>query len=160
MRLSRGLYQLPDAPLDAHHALAEASKRVGRGVVCLVCALAFHELTDRFPRQVWMAIGGKDWLPRIDHPPVRIVRFPAGQLTQDVETHRIEGVEVRITAPARTVVDCFRYLRVTGLDLALEGLREVLRTRKPTPSEIHALASRARQWTTIRPYLETLAGNG
>lgn len=76
VRLGRGLYQLPDAPVDAHHTLAEAAKLVPRGVVCLVSALAFHNLTDKLPSKVWLAIAPKDWKPRIAHPPIRFVRFP------------------------------------------------------------------------------------
>ncbi|MCY4591700.1 MAG: type IV toxin-antitoxin system AbiEi family antitoxin domain-containing protein, partial [Alphaproteobacteria bacterium] len=70
-RLARGLYQLADAPLDANHSLAEAAKRVPRGVVCLVSALAYHELTDQLPRAVWMAIGTSDWMPKQERPAMR-----------------------------------------------------------------------------------------
>src|SRR5580698_7912701 len=80
-KLSRGLYQLPDAPLDTHHALAEAAKRVPKGVICLVSALAYHELTDTIPHAVWMAIGPKDRRPRGTEPPLQIVRFRGPHLT-------------------------------------------------------------------------------
>ena len=159
LRLGRGLYQLPDAPFEEHHALAEAAKLVPKGVVCLVSALSYHELTDRMPRTVWMAIGGKDWRPKISLP-IRFVRFPANSLARHVETQPIEGVEVRLTTPARTVVDLFKYRRTVGQDLAIEGLKEVLRTRKATPAQIHAIASQMGQGRAIRPYLETLAHNG
>lgn len=160
LKLGRGLYQLPDAPLDEHHALAEAAKLVPKGVVCLVSALAFHELTDQMPRRVWMAIGSKDWRPRIDRPAIRFVRFAAESLSRHVDSHSIEGVAVRITSPARTVVDLFRYRRTVGQNLAIEGLKEVLRTRKATPGDVHAISSEMGQWRLIRPYLETLAHNG
>lgn len=160
LRLGRGLYQLPDAPLDEHHALAEAAKLVPKGVICLVSALAFHELTDQMPRRVWMAIGSKDWRPRISQPVIRFVRFPAKGLSHHVGTHSIEGVTVRITDPARTVVDLFKYRRTVGQNLAIEGLKEVLRTRKATPADLHAIASEMGQWRLIRPYLEAIAHNG
>lgn len=160
IRLGRGLYQLPDAPFEEHHALAEAAKLVPRGVVCLVSALAFHELTDRIPNRVWMAIGKNDWRPRLSYPPIRFVRFAADSLSRNIDTTAIEGVEVRLTRPARTVVDLFRYRRTVGEDLAIEGLREALRTRKATPAEIHELAVEARRWRTIRPYLEAMTLNG
>src|SRR5436190_19214517 len=75
IRLSRGLYQLADAPLEQHHALAEAAKLIPKGVICLVSALSFHELTDQIPSRVWVAIDAKDWRPRRPYPPLRIVRF-------------------------------------------------------------------------------------
>src|SRR5487761_86978 len=106
-RLGRGLYQLADAPLEGNHSLAEAAKRVPRGVMCLVSALAFHGLTDQMPRRVWVAIGCRDWKPRIDSPLLRIVRFSDRFLRAGVETHEIEGVPVPIFGVAKTVADAF-----------------------------------------------------
>jgi len=78
---------LPDAPLDVHHSLAEAAKKLPKGVVCLVFALAYHDLTDQLPRAVWMAIGTKDWEPKTDTPPIRTVRFTDALLSDDI-AHR------------------------------------------------------------------------
>ena len=156
IRLSRGLYQLPDAPLDASHSLAEAAKRVPRGVVCLVSALAFHGLTDQLPKKVWMAIGNKDWAPKPDGLPVRVVRFAASLLAESVETHVIEGVPVKVFGVAKTVADCFRHRNKIGQSVAIEGLQEALRQRKATPAEIVRQAERGGVSTVIRPYLESL----
>lgn len=167
VRLTRGLYQLPDASLDINHSLAEAAKLVPKGVVCLVSALAYHELTDTIPPRVWMAIGSKDRRPRATHPPLQFVRFSEKLLRAGVDVHRIEGVAVRITNPARTIVDLFRYRQSAGtrfrkspgLNLALEGLREALRQRKATPSEIARYAGEARIWKVVQPYLEAMTAN-
>jgi predicted transcriptional regulator of viral defense system len=164
LQLGRGLYQLPDAPLDADHALAGASKRVPKGVVCLVSALAFHGLTDTIPARVWMAIGPKDRRPRIEEPPLQIVRFGGNTLYSGIQEHTIEQVPVRIYDPAKTVVDLFgyrrsegrRYQKSPGLNLALEGLREALRQRKTTPAEIARYASEAGIWKVVQPYLEAM----
>lgn len=67
LRLARGLYQLSEAPLKADHTLAEAVKRLPEGIVCLVSALAYHGLTDQLPKNVWLAIGNKDWAPKRGH---------------------------------------------------------------------------------------------
>lgn len=160
LRLARGLYQLPDAPLDAAHSLAEVSKRVPNGVVCLTSALAFHGLTDQLPRKVWLAIGQKDWAPRPDGSSIRIVRFTAGLLGEGVETHLIEGVPVNVFGVAKTVADCFRYRNKIGQSVAIEGLQEALRQRKATPAEIARQAERGGVATVIRPYLEALTTNG
>src|ERR1700731_869920 len=109
LRLGRGLYQLPGASLDVNHSLAQAAKLVPKGVVCLVTALAFHELTDTIPSRVWMAIGPKDRRPRAAHPPLQFVRFRDKMLRSGVEEHVVEGVRVRVYNPAKTVVDLFRY---------------------------------------------------
>lgn len=160
LRLARGLYQLPDAPFDAHHSLAEAAKRVPKGVVCLVSALAFHQLTDQLPRQVWIAIGQKDWAPKADGTPVRLVRFTDRLLTEGVESHTVEGVPVKVFGVAKTIADCFRYRNKIGLSVAIEGLQEALRQRKTTPGEIARQAERGAVATVIRPYLEALTANG
>ena len=160
IRLARGLYQLPDAPLDANHSLAEAAKRVPKGVICLVSALAFHELTDQLPCVVWMAVGAKYWEPKGGRPPIRIVRFTNTLLTDDVATVGIEGVPVKIFSVAKTVADCFRHRRTIGQSVALEGLREALRQQKATPAEIARHAERGSVATVVRPYLEALTANG
>src|SRR5258707_1360213 len=114
LQIGRGLYQLPDASLDANHSLAEAAKLVPKGVICLTSALAFQELTDTIPSRVWMAIGAKDRLPRVHHPPFQFVRFGQKVLATGIEEHLIESVRVRIYGPAKTVVDLFRYRRSAG----------------------------------------------
>lgn len=160
VRLGRGLYQLPDATVDAHHVLAEASKRVPKGVICLVSALAFYDLTDQMPARVWMAIGPKAWRPRIDYPAIRFVRFPKERLEEGVEFHVIDGVQVPIFGVAKTVADVFRYRRVLGTTLAIEGLREALRKKKATPAEISRQAVEAGVWTAMQPYMEALTLDG
>lgn len=166
-QLSRGLYQLPDASFDTHHALAEAAKLVPKGVICLTSALAFHGLTDTIPSRVWVAIGAKDRRPRIETPPLQFVRFGEKVLTSGIAEQMIEGVRVRIYNPAKTVVDLFRYRRSAGkryqkspgLNLALEGLREALRQRKATPAEIARYAAEAGIWKVVQPYLEAMTAN-
>ncbi len=159
IRLARGLYQLPDAPLDANHSLAEAAKRVPRGVVCLVSALAYHELTDQLPRAVWMAIGTRDWMPKEGRPGMRIVRFTNALLTDDVLTVHIENVPVEVFGVAKTIADCFRHRRKVGQAVALEGLQEALKQRKASPAEIARHAERGGVATVVRPYLEALTAN-
>ncbi|MDE2817131.1 MAG: transcriptional regulator [Chloroflexota bacterium] len=159
IRLARGLYQLPDAPLDANHSLAEAAKRVPRGVVCLVSALSYHELTDQLPRAVWMAIGTRDWMPREGRPNMRIVRFTDALLTDDVLTVHIENVPVKVFGVAKTIADCFRHRRKVGQAVALEGLQEALRQRKASPAEMARHAERGGVATVVRPYLEALTAN-
>ena len=159
IRLVRGLYQLPDAPLDANHSLAEAAKRVPKGVVCLTSALAFHELTDQLPRSVWLAISKNDWSPQ-DEPALRVVRFTDALLAEGVETTSIEGVPVKVFGVAKTIADCFRHRRSVGQSVALEGLQEALRQRKATPAEIARSAASGGVSTIVRPYLEALTANG
>jgi predicted transcriptional regulator of viral defense system len=159
-KLSRGLYQLANAPIEINHDLAEAAKRVPKGIVCLVSALAFHGLTDQIPRRVWLAIGSKDWQPSSDGPKLKLIRLTESQLKADIEVHPIENVPVRIFNVPRTIVDSFRFRKTVGLSVAVEALREALRTRRTTPSELATRAQRARIWQVMRPYLEALTIDG
>lgn len=166
VRLARGLYQLPNAPLDSSHSLAEATKLVPKGVICLQSALAYHDLIDRLPHSVWMAIGFKDWRPRIISPPIQIIRFGPKVFESGVEEHSIEGVTVRIYGVAKAIVDEFRishraYVRHRNpgnLTTAIEALRSALRQRKATPAEIARFAAEAgpKVLEIVRPYLEAL----
>jgi len=155
VRPSRGLYQLSNVPVDASHALAEAAALVPKGVICLISALQFHQLTLQMPSSVWMAIERSAWKPTISYPSIRFVRFSGLALTEGVERHLIQSRQVPITDPARTIVDCFRYRNKIGIDVAMEGLREGIRQRKCTPDQLWNYAKKARVWTIMRPYVET-----
>lgn len=165
LRLGRGLYQRADAPFGSNHSLAEAAKLVPKGIICLTSALAFYELTDTIPAQVWMAIGPKDRKPGSKSIPMKFVRFGSRVLNSGIEEHLIEGVPVRIYSPAKTVVDLFRYRQKEGRryqnspgqNLAIEGLREALKKRKATPAEIARFADDAGIWKVVRPYLEAVS---
>jgi predicted transcriptional regulator of viral defense system len=155
-RLTRGLYQLPDAKVDANHTLAQAAKLVPRGVVCLTSALAFHELIDKIPSKVWLAIGSKDWRPALKYPPVRFARFPDEFLKSGVETHDIEGIPVRMFSVAKTLADVFRYRNTVGSGVAVEGLRAALRERKASPAQIARYANESGIWKVMEPYVTAL----
>jgi predicted transcriptional regulator of viral defense system len=155
-RLARGLYQLPDAVVGPNHTLAEASKLVPKGIICLTSALAFHELTDQVPARVWLAIGPKDWRPRLQYPPMRFAHFSIKQLRARIEHHRIEGVSVPIFSITKTIADLFRYRRTVGISVAIEGLREALRQQKVTPGDIARCATEGGVWKVMEPYVSAL----
>ena len=160
VRPARGLYQLRKSRAPATHVLAEAAAVVPKGIVCLTSALQFHELTLQMPSSVWMAIDRTGWKPKVDYPPIRFVRFAGTALKTGVVRHQIAGVEVAITDPARTVVDCFRYRNKIGLDVAMEGLREGLRRKKFKSDDLWRYARASRVWPVMRPYVEAIASHG
>ena len=155
-RLARGLYAVPDAELTEWHSLAEASKRIPAGVVCLLSALQFHGLTTQLPHDVWMAIGPSAWKPIGHGLPIQFVRFSGRALTQGIEVHEIEGVKVRVTNPAKTVADCFKYRNKVGHDVALEALRDAWRQKKVSMDDLWHYATVCRVARVMRPYMESL----
>jgi predicted transcriptional regulator of viral defense system len=154
IRRARGLYQLATAEVESSHTLAEAALLVPKGIVCLISALQFHGLTLQTPSVVWMAVARTAWRPKIDYPPIRFVRWTSRALEEGIETHKIEGVIVRVTNPARTIVDCFRYRNKIGIDVALEGLREALRARHVSVDDLWQRAKVARVWSVMKPYVD------
>jgi predicted transcriptional regulator of viral defense system len=155
-RVGRGLYALPDRSVSEHTTLAEVARKHPRSIVCLLSALRFHDLTTQSPFEVWLAIPNKARAPRIDYPPLRIVRFSDLLLTEGVEEHLIDGVPVRITGIARMVADCFKYRNKIGLDVALEALREAWKGRRVGMDELWRFAKLCRVANVMRPYLESL----
>jgi predicted transcriptional regulator of viral defense system len=155
--VGRGLYGLTTRPVSAHGTLAEVARRVPKGVVCLLSALRFHDLTTQAPFEVWLAIDNKAATPRLDYPPLRLVRFSGAALTEGVEEHDVDSVTVRITGVAKTVADCFKYRNKIGLDVALEALREAWNAKRMTSDQIWHYAKIDRVANVMRPYLENLA---
>ncbi|MDQ5917699.1 MAG: hypothetical protein QG660_811 [Pseudomonadota bacterium] len=155
-RVGRGLYGLPGREVSAHGSLAEVARRVPKGVVCLISALRFHGLSTQAPFEVWLAIENKALAPKLDYPPLRIVRFSGAAFTEGVEEHVVDGVVVRVTGIAKTVADCFKYRNKIGLDVALEGLREAWHEKRMTSDEIWRHAKVCRVANVMRPYLDSL----
>ena len=159
-RISRGVYQKSGAEIEENQILAEAVMRVPKGVIALVSALAFHELTDQMPRRVWMAIGASDWTPVQSYPPLRMVRFTEPYLRQGIEHHTIAGVQVPVYSIPKTLADLFRNSKLVDRSVAVEGLRAALQQRKVTPSAIAQGAKAGGAWKVMKPYLEALTSNG
>jgi predicted transcriptional regulator of viral defense system len=156
VRSGRGLYTPADAAITEFHTFAEAAKRTPRGVICLLSALRFHDIGTQNPFEVWMAIGEKDRRPRSENPRTRIVRFSKRSLEFGRKTHHIEGIPIHIYSVAKTVADCFKYRNKIGLDVALEALRESIRSRKATNADLWQAAKVCRVANVMRPYLEAL----
>lgn len=155
-RIGWGLYRLPGVLLTERHGLAEAARRVPGGVVCLLSALRFHELTTQSPFEIWMAIERKAWRPPRGNPPLRLVFASGAAFREGVEKHRVGGVLVPVYGIAKTVVDCFKYRNKIGLDVALEALRDAWRRKRLTMDEIDRFARICRVERVMRPYLEAL----
>lgn len=155
-RIGRGLYGLPEREISAHGSLAEVARRVPKGIICLLSALRFHGLTTQAPFEVWLAIENKAIAPKLEYPPLRIVRFSGAALTEGVEEHIVDGVTIRITGVAKTVADCFKYRNKIGLDVALEALRDAWHEKRMTSDEIWRYAKVCRVANVMRPYLDSL----
>ncbi len=155
VRIKRGLYALPDAEISRHHSLAEAVKRYPGGIICLISALFFHEIGTQMPYEIWMMRQDRRMVPDKSFP-VRFVYCTGRTFTYGMETHRIEGTEVVIHNPARTVADCFKYRNKIGLEVAIEALREGWKAKRFAADELWAAARVCRVQKIMQPYMEML----
>ncbi len=153
-RLSRGVYQAAKAPLLTNPGYVEVFLRAPKAALCLLSALHFHELTTQLPHQVWIAVEGQSRAPKLAYPPLRVVRFSGKAFTQGIEKHKVDHIAVRVYSVAKTVSDLFKMRNKVGLDVAMEALREAIKSKKTSRAEILKMAKVCRMEKVMRPYLE------
>lgn len=154
--VSRGVYRLADTPPLGNPDLVTVAIRVPDGVICLISALAFHEITTQIPHEVHVALRRGAEEPRLDHPPIKSYRFTGKAFTEGVEIHKLDGVGVRIYSPEKTLADCFKFRNKIGLDTAVEAIRFYRERRSIKVDELMTYASICRVAKIIRPYLEAI----
>jgi len=156
-RIGRGIYRCPDAPLTEHFDLKVIFYRKTNAVLALLSALRFHEIGTQAPREVWLQIPAKDRVPAISWPQIRVIRSrTAAAFTEGVVLHELEGIQVPVTTPARTVADCFKHRTQVGIDTCVEALREVLRSDRNVMPELTRHAQMNRVFQLMQPYMEAL----
>ncbi len=157
VREARGIYVASRHPYSAKHTLAQVARRVPAGIFCLLTALRFHELTTQSPAEVWIALSSKARKPKLDNPRLRVARFSGEALTEGIETHRLENVEVRVYSAAKTVADCFKYRNKIGVDVAVEALQDYTRRHRGGQTELARFAGICRVSRVMQPYLDATA---
>jgi len=150
------MYTAESLPASEHISLLEVSRRVPKGIICLLSALSFHQIGTQVPDEIWIAIDGKAWAPRITSPRVRIVRFSGAALDFGIQERQVVGGKIRVFSPAKTVADCFKFRHKIGIDVALEALRDCYHQKKASMNEFFEAARVCRVANVMRPYLESL----
>jgi predicted transcriptional regulator of viral defense system len=151
-----GLFRHPGATTTEKHTYAEAAKLIPTGVVCLLSALAFHDIGTQVPHEVWLALRAHSKRPMVTAVPLRIVWFSGDAFTEGIETHTVEGVTVRVYSAAKTIADLFKFRNKIGLDVAVEALRDAWSRRLVTMDEMLRFARVCRVEKVMRPYLEAI----
>lgn len=155
-KTQRGLYTAKNFPFETHSSLAEVAARSPKAVICLLSALQFHELTTENPSVVYVMLPPGIKAPRIEHPRLDVSWSARLALASGIEEHVICGVKVKITSPAKTVVDCFKYRSKVGINVAIEALRDAWHKRLVTTDELWKLATLNRMTNVMRPYLDSI----
>lgn len=156
-RVGYGIYALAGAEFNENQSVLEVAAKVPKGVLCLLSALRFHDLTTQNPFEVWIAIPRDTWIPKIDAVRLRVFSFSPKVYEAGIETQTTDAVEVKVYSPAKTIADCFYYQRTVGLDVCIEALQDAWRSRKVTMDELFHFAKIRNVKGTMLPYLNTLA---
>lgn len=152
--LSRGVYRLTAQGDISDPDLVIVAARVPQAIICLVSALAFHEITTQIPHAVSIALAKGSETPRLDYPPLSVYRFSEAALKEGVETHRIDGISVKVYCPEKTLADCFKFRNKLGMDIVLEALKLYKARKKFNLGELIRYAKVCRVEKVMRPYLE------
>jgi len=155
-RVARGLYRLTDTTLPGDPYLVIVTRMIPDGVICLVSALSFHSLTTQIPHEIQIAISRTSRYPELKHPPIRFFRYGEETLRAGVESHSMDGDEIRVFSAEKTIADCFKYRNKIGPDIAVEALRLYWQRRQPDISALMRYARICRVGQVIRPYVEVL----
>lgn len=155
-RISRGVYRLADLSEISYPDLVTVSLRAPKSVICLVSALSFHDLTTQVPHSVWIAIPRDSRPPRIDYPPISWVEFSGSAYSSGIDVHPLDGTEIRVYGPEKTLADCFKYRNKIGMDVVLEALNFYMRGDKRDIDGLLHFAGICRVSNVMKPYLEAL----
>ncbi|MCE5200750.1 MAG: type IV toxin-antitoxin system AbiEi family antitoxin domain-containing protein [Armatimonadota bacterium] len=156
VQISRGVYRLTDQQPVSNIDIVTVASRIPRAVICLVSALAFHDITMQIPHTISIALEKGAETPRLDYPPITVHRFSGDALTQGIQEHTVDDVGVRVYSPEKTLADCFRFRNKLGMDVVLEALR-LYRARKPfSVGELLKYAKICRVENVMRPYIEAM----
>ncbi len=155
-RVSRGLYRKPNTQMSEREEMVNVALRVPRAVFCLFTALQFYELTTQLPRDIWIAMPHGSRKPKIEYPPIEMIRLTGKTYSEGINTVVCDQVPLKIYSPAKTIVDCFKFRNKIGLDIALEALKDALQKRLVTYDEIYYFAKIERLVKVILPYLEAV----
>ncbi len=156
-RVGYGLYSLKTSDHTEQQSILEIAAKMPSAVLCLLSALRFHDLTTQNPFEIWIAIPRGTRYPQATGTRTRVFRFARRIYDAGIEKHFVEGVEVKVYSPAKTVADCFYYQRKVGLDVALEALRDAWRSHKVTMDELYHYAEVRNIKSKMLPYLNTLS---
>lgn len=156
IELSRGVYRLADLPWPDHPDLVTVAIRVPKGIIGLVSALAFHNLTTRIPHWVDIMLPKGSKTPRLSYPPIRAFHVSPLAYEAGIETQVVDGVSVRIYSAEKTIADGFKFRNRIGLDTVIEAVQLGLEREIVTVAGILQFARICRVEKVVTPYLEAL----
>ena len=154
--LCRGTYRLSGLEPITNMDLITVATKVESGVICLISALSYHEITTEIPHEIYMAISRQTFYPKLKHPPIRFFRFSENAFRAGIETHVMNGMNVKIYSAEKTIADCFKYRNKLGLDVVLEALKLWRKNKNARIDKLMEFANICRVHNIIKPYVEAI----
>ena len=155
-RMERGLYRLAHSKPLGNPDLVTVALKVPKGVVCLISALAFHRMTTQVPHAVYLAIPANDQAPALQHPPLRLFWYSKAVYENGIVQEKLDGTQIRVYSPEKTLADCFKYRNKLGIDVCVEALNLYRRRGRMKMDLIERYAKLCRVERVMRPYLEAV----
>jgi predicted transcriptional regulator of viral defense system len=155
-QISRGVYRLAAQDPVSDPDLFTVATRIPQGVICLVSALAIHQITTQIPRAVEIALPRGAESPRLDYPPIALHRFSDASFSAGIEDREVDGIPLRVYSPEKTLADCFKFRHQLGMDVFLEALALYQQRKQANWAAILEYAHICRVGTAIKPYLEAI----
>jgi predicted transcriptional regulator of viral defense system len=155
-RLGRGMYRFAHLPPLGNPDLATVAMKVPKGVICLISALSYQEMTTEIPHEIYLALPRGAEAPRLDYPPLRIFWFSGPAFDEGIEQHDLDGIPMKVYSPEKTLADCFKYRNKIGLDVVLEALKLYRQRKRFWADTLVHFARICRVEKVMRPYLEAM----
>jgi predicted transcriptional regulator of viral defense system len=152
----RGLYRLAELPPLSNPDLFLAALRIPSGVICLISALNFHDLTTQIPYKVYIALPRGVKRPLLEYPPLEII-WPGERIySTGIAEHVIDGVSIKVYCKEKTIADCFRYSKKVEREIAIEALKDYLGGRERNLNLLYEYARLNKVEKEILPYVKAL----
>jgi predicted transcriptional regulator of viral defense system len=153
-QVSRGIYRLVKLPPISNPDLVTVSLRFPNAIICLVSALAYHDITTQIPHQVSVAVPRNARMPSLDYPPIQAHRFSTKTYESGIEKHVIDEVTIKVYSSEKTLADCFKFRNKIGMDVVLESLKLYRARKRFNINELLKYARICRVEKMMSPYIE------
>jgi predicted transcriptional regulator of viral defense system len=155
-KVKHGLYRLTDTPVISNQSFVDISHAIPEGVICMLSALSYYELTTFNPTVISVAIHRKSWKPKIEYPPVEFYYFSTKQFEAGIDTIMLDGHKIHIYCPEKTICDCIRYRNKLGIDVAKEALSEYLKRKNRDLEKLMKYAEICRVQSIMKTWLNVI----
>lgn len=154
--LDRGLYRLKGSPEPTLSDLVPIVKKVPNGVLCLISALSYHELTTQIPHFVHVAIPANAAQIKIAYPPIKYFWYTKKLLTTGVVKEKLDSITIKVFDIEKTLVDCVKFRNKIGMDIVLEALKLYWQRGETDLDKLFEYARIFRVANILKPIMETI----